>query len=196
MFGPLAGKHVTSAASAKPGDVIVMTKTAALEATAIIARERENTLKKAGFSPIKIRKMKNLLFQPGISILPEAQVALSAGCSAMHDATEGGILTALWEIASASKVQIEAQVDAIPLLPETVDACRIWKLNPLRTISSGTLLITISQKKLSRLLKNLSAIGIQSTVIGKIHSGPADVIDKATQKCILPSEDEIVKIYS
>jgi len=196
MFGPLISKRVISSASAKPGDVVVMTKTAALEATAIIARERVTVLGKTKMPASRIRKMQNLLFDPGISVLRESQIALRAGCSAMHDATEGGILTALWEIAEASRARVEIESDKIPVLPDTRQVCRLWKIDPLRAISSGTLLLTISPRKLQRLLADLSGAGIQATVLGTVQQGPAELLDKSTGQCLLPSEDEITKIYS
>jgi len=195
MFGPMVSKKMISSATAQPGDVVVTTKTAGLEATAIIARERGTELKKAGFAPATISKMQRLLFKPGISILPEAQLAIRAGCSAMHDATEGGILTGLWEIADASKVRMVIESENIPLLPETKDACKIWKIDPLRAISSGALLVTIPQRKVTRLMNLLAGAKISATVLGRISEGPGELVDKTTGQCFLPSKDEISKIY-
>ncbi len=195
MFGPLAGKRIISSAGARPGDVVIMTKSAALEAAAIIAREKTSFLKKKGFTSRTIGKMKNFLFQPGISILPEAKLSLATGCSAMHDATEGGILTALWEIAEAAGVRIEIDPEKIPVLPETVHVGRLWKINPLRAISSGALLVTISAKKAGKLLTLLKKAALAATVIGTVRKGPPTLIDPATGRTFGPSEDEIVKIY-
>jgi hydrogenase expression/formation protein HypE len=195
LFGPLAGKRIISSANARPGDVVIMTKSAALEASAIIAREKTSFLKKKGFTSRQIGKIKNFLFKPGISILPEAKLALTAGCSAMHDATEGGILTALWEISEAAGVRVEIDPEKIPVLPETVNVCRLWKINPLRAISSGALLVTIPSKKAGKLLTALKKITIEATVIGTVRKGPPTLADPATGRNFGPSEDEIVKIY-
>ena len=137
MFGPLKSKKIISAAGAKVGEVLIMTQSAAIEATAIIAREKPDQLHQAGVSRAKIRKGKNFLFDPGISILTEADLAVKAGCSAMHDVTEGGIITAAWELAKASGVRIELDTDAITVLDLTRQVCAPWGIDPLRAISSG-----------------------------------------------------------
>lgn len=196
MFGPLArgGKRLVSAASAKPGDVVVMTKFAALEAAAILARDKAAILARKGFDPPTIRKMQKFLFRPGLSIVPEARLALAAGCSAMHDATEGGILTALWELAAASKVRIEIEMERIPVPADVIHACRIWNIDPLRVISSGALLVTISAARSPRLLENLRRAGIRAAVIGRVRSGRPALIDVASGQSLGPSEDEITKV--
>jgi len=196
MFGPLLSRKVISAANARPGDLIVMTKTAGLEATAIIAREKSGPLVKHGFTLPQIKRMQNLLFRPGISIMREAGHALAAGCHAMHDATEGGILTALWEFAQAAKVRVEVDTGKIAIRPETVRACQIWNINPLRVISSGALLVTIPPVQISSLLKNLDRAKIPAAIIGTVKKGKPCLIDTDTGKSIPPSEDEIVKIYA
>jgi len=195
MIGTLPKGKRISAEGAKAGDVVIMTKTAAIEATAIMAREKAGVLKSNGFTEREIVRMQNLLFRPGISILPEAKLATAAGCSAMHDATEGGVLTALWEIAYASNVKIVVDTAAIPLLAETRRACAIWKLDPLRAISSGTLILTISAKKANELMAAFAKQRIRATIIGRVEKDETTLIDEKLQATFGPSEDEIAKIY-
>jgi hydrogenase maturation factor len=196
MIGLLPGGKRISADGAKPGDVVIMTKTVALEASAIMAREKTEVLQANGFTDREIRRMQNLLFKPGISVLPEAKLSAAAGCSAMHDATEGGLLTALWELAYASKTKIEIDTRVIPVLPETRRACNIWKMDPLRAISSGTLLITIPARKAEKLMTQLKESKIQATIIGKVQAGKPTLVDETLQTTFGPSEDEISKIYA
>jgi hydrogenase expression/formation protein HypE len=195
MFGPLIKRRPVSSAGARPEDVVIMTKSAALEAAAIIAREKSGLLKKKGWSPRQIGSIQKFLFKPGISIVPEAKLALTAGCTAMHDATEGGILTALWEIAEAAGVRIEIDLPKIPILPKTTKLCRLWKINPLRALSSGALLVTMPPKKAGKFLKTLNQAGIGATAIGIVRKGQPILIDSSSGQSFRPSEDEIVKIY-
>lgn len=196
MFGKLKSKKIISAASARPGDRLIMTKTAAIESTAIIAREKSDILRKNGFSHTKIKKCGNLLFAPGISIIPEAKIAAEAGCSGMHDATEGGIISAVWELTQASKVKIELDIDAISILPETKEACKLFHINPLRSISSGSLLITIAHKKADNMLDRLKKANIHAKVIGKVTKGKSSLINSKSNKTLKPCQDQITKIYA
>lgn len=195
MLGRLTARRPISSSGAKPGDVVVMTKYAALEATAIIARERRNRLVSAGLSSSAIRRAQNLLFRPGISILPEARISARLGCSAMHDATEGGLVTALWELAAPGGVRIEVDLSAIPVLPITAAACRPWNIDPLRAISSGAMLTTISEGRVRRLLRELDGSGIEASVIGRVVAGKGGAVDSNTGERLEPIRDEIAKLY-
>jgi len=199
MIGTMLGRVTTpapiSAAGARVGDVVVMTKQAGLEATAIIARERAERLLNAGLTSTTVRRARRLLFQPGISILPEARVAAGIGCSAMHDATEGGLVTALWEMASASQRRIQVDLTKIPVLPITTQICRVWDIDPLRVISSGSILVSIRPRMLHPLLASLKERRITATVIGEVTSGKPGVLDMSRKRLLSPVQDHILKIY-
>ncbi len=195
MFGRMLSKRIISSANVKPGDVIVMTKTAGIEATAIIAREKAKELEAEGISERKIRDAQKLLFNPGISILREASIAFEMKCSAMHDVTEGGVVSALWELSRASNLRIEVFTDKIPVLPITDEICRIWDINPLRVISSGALLIAISERKANKLIGELRRNGIEANIIARAVEGKAGSFDVKKRKKMLPCQDELVKIY-
>ncbi len=195
MMGRLLARKPIGSAGAKPGDVIVMTKHAALEATAIIARQHPDRLRKTGFTAKDIRRAQNMIFKPGISILPEARIAIQAGCSAMHDATEGGIVSALWEMAVGGKVRIGVDTPAIPLLDVTRRACKVWNIDPLWAISSGSLLASIGPRKAKRLISSLADSGIPASVIGHVARGRPSIMDTSTGRSLSPMQDEILKIF-
>lgn len=194
MLGRLAGRPM-GAGGARPGQVVVMTKWAGLEATAIMARERPGRLRSAGFSERELGRAQRLLFRPGISIVREAEAAMAAGCSAMHDATEGGVATGLWELAEASGVRLAIDVDRIPILPATRRACALWGIDPLGVISSGALLVTVGARKAKGLLAALGRRGISATIIGQVVKGRPAVTDVKTHRRLEPVQDEIVKVY-
>ena len=94
--------------------------------------------------------------KPGLSVLKEAQLALATGgVHAMHDPTEGGLSSALYEMAEAAGVGLKIEADTIRVLPEATQLCADFELNPLGVIASGALLITIDpafeQRTLARL---------------------------------------------
>src|SRR5204862_4715053 len=122
----------------------VMTKGVPLEGAAIIAREREAELRARGVPAAMIRKAKNFLRAPGLSVVPEAEIACElAQVHAMHDPTEGGIATALVELADAAGVGLRIDRDRIMVLPEARTLCEAFGLDPLGTIASGEFLLKL-----------------------------------------------------
>src|SRR3989441_10409612 len=103
MLGEVAKDKLVTTGGAQVGDAIVMTKGVPLEGAAIIAREREAELLARGVRAATIQRAKGFLKSPGLSVVPEAEIACElATVHAMHDPTEGGIATALWELADAA----------------------------------------------------------------------------------------------
>ncbi|MGQ9513663.1 MAG: AIR synthase family protein [Thermoproteota archaeon] len=158
------GRYVTSS-NASRGDLIIMTKGAAIEGTAIFASELYGILKeKLGEELVDRAKG----FFDRISIAKEASIAMeTGGVTAMHDATEGGILGAVQELALASNLGVEAYEERVLLSPETEAICKALGADPLRTISSGALLISSKREMAQKIVDNLKAHGIEASVIGE-----------------------------
>jgi hydrogenase maturation factor len=128
---------------ARSGDAVVSPR-ACPEGAAIIARERE--ARAAGKRvPLVVARAKALVRRPGLSVVPEAQIACElATVHAMHDPTEGGVATALRELAEAAGVGLRIDRSRIAVLPEGALLCRAFGLDPLGTIASGALLMTLA----------------------------------------------------
>lgn len=86
----------------------------------------------------------------------------------MHDPTEGGLRTGLWELAYASRVGIRIEEEKIPVLPETETICRFYGLDPLGLLASGALILTLSPGEGERLIKIYERKGIKCSLIGKV----------------------------
>ncbi len=168
MLGEVERGRLVTTSGAQVGDDILLTKGLAIEATSIIAREKADEL--AGNHPPEfIARCREFLHRPGISVVPEAQIATAqAQIHAMHDPTEGGLATGLWELAKAAKVGLVIYEEAIPILPETASLCAEYGLDPLGVIASGSLLITLSPQDSKRVIKALNEAGIEAAVIGKV----------------------------
>ncbi len=162
------GKTVTTG-GAQDGDSILVTKGIALEGTALLARDAAPTLKEAGVREETIARAQELLFSPGISVVKEALLAVSS-CQvhSMHDPTEGGLATGLWEVAQAAGVGLAVEEGSIPILPECVEVCQALGLNPLGLLASGTLLITLPPEDVPGLVSALEKEGIDAYEIGRI----------------------------
>jgi hydrogenase maturation factor len=145
MLGEIAPGHLVRSSGVRVGDAILVTKGVAVEGTAIIAREKERELV-GRFTPAFLEGCKAFLHDPGISVVREARIAAQVTTvHAMHDPTEGGVVTGLWELALASNVGLEVDLDAIPIYDQTRQLCEVFGLNPLGVIASGALLAAVSE---------------------------------------------------
>jgi len=150
---------------AKAGDHIIVTKGAAIEGTAILASELAKQLQKQIQAEVLERAKQ---FIRKTSVVEDALTAVKAGeVHAMHDATEGGIAGGLQEIAWASNIGLIVHEKKIPISKETEAICNALNIDPLRTISSGALIISAHQKSATGIVKALKKKRIQAAVIGK-----------------------------
>jgi hydrogenase maturation factor len=95
---------------------------------------------------------------------------------AMHDPTEGGVITGLVEIARSAGVGIEVNLDAIPVLPEGETLCREFGLDPLGILASGALLVVCDAGSTPDLSDLLSGAGYATHVIGSITPPKAGLV--------------------
>jgi hydrogenase maturation factor len=157
---------VTSS-GARPGDSLVLTKAAALEGTAILASDFEDLLRERVGADV-VRRAQRFLDE--ISVLREGRVAVRAGARAMHDATEGGVLAAAVEMATASGVGVELYADRVPVRPETEAICSAVGVDPLGLVSSGALLVATPVP--DRTVAALQEAGVPAAVVGRfVESG-------------------------
>jgi len=200
LLGEVDKDSLVLSSGANIGDSLILTKGIFIEGTSIIGREKEQVLKKKGYDEDFIEKCKNYLYDPGISVAKEALIAnKSFKINAMHDPTEGGLACGIAEIGIASKLGIHLEFDQIEILPEPRELSKIFHLNPLNTISSGSLLIAIDDKFSSELVGLLSKNGIKAKKIGKFTEKEKGLRIKTSEGKNEPlhySEiDEITKLF-
>lgn len=190
-IGKIKKENLKSVSDIKPGQDLVLTKWIGLEATAVIAREKEAELLKR-FSLAFVEDAKN--FEQYLSVLPEAQIAVEAGAAAMHDLRTGGVFGALWEMASGGGIGLEVDLRSIPVRQETVEICEAFGLNPYQITSSGSLLIAVENG--NHLVRALSQTGIHGAVIGKTTEGRERILKNQGEVRYLdkPQPDELYKI--
>ena len=161
------GDFVT-AANAKAGDAIILTKSAGIEGTAILASDRETELRKK-LTTAEVEKAKDFYRQ--ISVVKDALTARKAGgVHAMHDPTEGGVTGGIREMAEASHLGVKIFEKAIPVKPETAKICSHFKIDPLQLISSGALLISAETKSAEKIIANLNQQQINASIIGEFSA--------------------------
>ncbi len=144
---------------------------------------------------------RDYIFQPGISVVREALLASeSAPVHAMHDPTEGGLATALYEMAEASQVGLALSTDAVPVLPATQEICQAANLAPLGLLASGALLIAVASGESGRLLAALDREGIAAARIGSVTHKEQGVImeQHSGARATLPTfgRDEVARFFA
>ena len=148
---------------AEPGQDIVLSKWIGLEGTAMLAdRGRDKLLARYPAHLVDAAKE----FDRYLSIIPEAATAVKSGVCAMHDASEGGIFAALWELAEGAGVGLTIDMKKLPIRQETVEVCEELNVNPYELLSGGCLVMTAQDG--NGLVAALEAEGIPATVVGKI----------------------------
>lgn len=198
LIAETAREKVITPLGAKHGDVLILTKGIPIEATALLAKEFPERLRGI-LSKTELYQAQNFLKEPGISVSRDSEIAVKAGeVHAMHDPTEGGLATALWELAHASQktLVIDPTKIFIPQLSRKV--CDTFGLDPLGTIASGALLIAASAESGPGIVKAMERENIDAAVIGTIESGqPAvyRITQHGRQLLTKFTRDEIARVY-
>ena len=165
-----------SSKDAREGDTIMLTKTAGLEGTAVLAGDKR--------------------FLDGISVVEEAVTAFRTGqVHAMHDCTEGGVLGATFEMSLASGVGFELEERRVPVAVETRELCIRLSADPLKLIGSGALLLSVEPGKEEKVQKTLGPI-CRATAVGRFTKSGRILVRRGGGKERLRAapEDELWRV--
>lgn len=183
---------LVSSAGIRAGDALVLTKGAAIEGSCILATDRAAEVETAVGRELaeEARRYTDL-----ISIVPEAQVAAKEKCTAMHDVTEGGVLGALHELCSAGGVGFRIEVSRILVSDATRAICDHYSIDPLKTISSGSLLVSASPERAETIVSGIRALGVWADIIGyavDLDEGTTMIDEKGTaHEAPFPPQDHL-----
>ncbi len=173
--------QLTPASNARVGDRVLMTKGPAIEAVGLLACQAEASLKsKLGEGTVD-KAMKYLL---QMTVVEDALTAAPLS-HAMHDATEGGLLNGVYEIAAASGTGVTIYEDKIVIPDEIAAVCRSFNIDPLISISEGTLVITAAPANSAKIIKELKTKNINAWDIGEITKGERLFIKRGGDKAVL-----------
>ena len=200
MLGEAPASKTISTGGAMPGDAIILTKGIAVEGTSLLAREFGHVAKERGVSAGEIATAADFLFNPGISVLNDARIAMAAGIvTAMHDPTEGGLASALAELAAASGNGLTVEEDAVPVLPECKSLCDALGVDPWGLIASGALLVICPPEESDTIIRELKANNIPANLIGQMtgHGEHAMMSRRGQPPRPLPvfARDEIARLF-
>jgi hydrogenase expression/formation protein HypE len=146
MFGTVPREQFLTAAGVQPGDEILLVGPVPVEGTALLAREAGERLRAAGFGAEAIGAAAGLLHAPGLCVLEYARLLRDseAELHALHDPTEGGLATGLWELAVASGVELQVDLEKVAVLPSALKFCAALGLDWRGLIASGCLLAAVA----------------------------------------------------
>ncbi|MGD2040116.1 MAG: AIR synthase family protein [Anaerolineae bacterium] len=198
LLGEVERQDLVQTAGVQVGDTVILTKGIAVEGTAVLAREFGQKLEERVGTDLVARGQR-FLTSPGISILRDAEIIRQVERPhAMHDPTEGGLATGLWELALASNTRLIIDLEAVHVYPETAAFCQALGLDPLGVLASGALLATAPRDSAQQMVTALDAAGIQAAVIGSVEEGPARVdVKRAGGVEALPTfeRDELAQLF-
>ena len=179
----------------QPGDWILMTKSAGLEGTGIIASDKGAELKDVLTSE-EMTHAKDLLQQ--VSVVKEGIAAGKVGTSGMHDVTEGGILGAVWELCHLEEMGCEVWEEQVAIDPVTAKLADYYGIDPLRLISSGSMIIMASDARKDAILAAVKEKGVSICCIGRICPPEEGVrikrISGEIEEITPPEADELYKV--
>ena len=181
------------------GDDLILTKGAAIETTAVLSSSFPKTVKKALGSKLFERARAYLR---KVSTVKDSLTAASVGLhqngvTAMHDATEGGVLAAIIELSNASRVGATIDLDEISISQETREICRLFRIDPLVSLSEGSLVIACRPAKSTRVIGKLKKANIHANVVGHLTKSVKvlGVNAKGVSKISYPKFDPYWKAY-
>jgi hydrogenase expression/formation protein HypE len=200
LLGEVEKEKLVKTSGAKKDDEIILTKGIFIEGTSIIGREKSEFLKERGYEDTFIKRCKDYVFDPGISVFQDALLANdNFQISSMHDPTEGGLSCGLIETAMAANLGILIDDGMIPILNEPLELSKLFHLDPKGTITSGSLLISINKLQAQELIVFLKKNNINAQIIGKFLEPSRSYQLRLKSGKIVPlkysEKDEILKIF-
>ena len=175
------GRYVTPA-MASPGDRVILTKGCAIETAAVAASlcpgRLGAALAAAGLGEDALARLRALESQ--VSVVADCRAALRVGVrergvTALHDATEGGVLGGLVELGKACGHDLRIERARIPLAPEVRVACEVLGVDPYTALAEGALLVTAKPGRAGAVLGALDEDGIVAADIGEVMKGTGRV---------------------
>ena len=200
MLGEVAVNRLIDPRDAVPGDRLLMTKTAGIEGTVILADELRSLLLSRNIPSETIDAAVAMIEDPGISVIAEARALCAADAvHALHDPTEGGIATAVRELALASGCGVVISRDAIPVAHETSEIAAALNVDPLGMLASGSLLAAVPKSALQAAEEALAEAGIPFAWIGKLTPPESGMrMRSGMAEADLPdfAVDEIARVFA
>ncbi|MBW6472722.1 MAG: AIR synthase family protein [Anaerolineaceae bacterium] len=198
LIGTVDKDKLITPSGVKMGDTVFLTKEIAIETVSIISNDFPDKLSQH-LTRLELKRAQSYLYEPGVSIYKEANLIRDGfGVTAMHDPTEGGLTAALWELSIASNKTVMVNLNKVPISELTDRICSLFSINPINSISSGSLLFTANPKNSTAIINLLEKNQIPVSEIGFV-TGDGIGVNTIVQSTVIsvprPERDEITKIF-
>lgn len=172
-FGVGAFEDLVRPDGARPGDALVVSTGPAAEVAGLFSTLYGDRLDLPAKTVAVARERLE-----DIEAVADARAAFEAGeVTAMHDATEGGVLGGLWEMADGADVRFDVERTRMPLAPGVEAVCDAVGVDPWRVTSCGTLLVTVEPADAEAVVAALEARGTPAAAVGHVVEGEGVYVD-------------------
>ena len=197
-MAPAEKGRIVKTGGARPGDDVVITGGAGIEGTSILAADFADECRRLGLDEGDISAASTLAGK--VSIVREASILTDNGATAMHDVTRGGIIETCMEIARLSGVSLEIDAGLVPTRPIVNRFAEAFSFDPLKMISSGSLVCTIPPEKTEKALGELEKTGTPAAKVGTVRHGEGlSVVRKGklfSETGLHCEDDELARMWS
>jgi len=198
-YGFIRRDQLITPAGAKPGDFLICTKPLGLETLVNFTLTRKRLAVELFGRKESLRLARKVKMQTCVD--DALLLARTGGVTAMHDATEGGFISALNEMADASKVGFSVDFAKLPILPQMKKLAQYFQLSReqiLATSSTGTLLAAVTPSYREKAIKVLSKLGLNVKTVGVFSEGKERLIKFDGEEADFPkkADDPYAKIVS
>ena len=150
---------------------ILMAGTAGLEGTWILLKEHERELRARFPESFLFRVEKK---REELCVLEAAKTAAAAGVPVMVSPSGGGFFAGLWDLSKKAGCGLEIDLQAVPILQETIEITDHFQIHPYRMRSAGCLLMAAPDAV--RIRQIFFDKGIPVTRIGRLLPGKREKI--------------------
>jgi len=198
-YGIIRRDELLTPAGAQPGDHLICTKPLGLETLINFTLTHKELAIELFGRKEALNLARKIKMQTCVN---EALLLAKTGSvTAMHDATEGGFIAALNEMAAASHVGFSVDFAKLPILPELEKLAEHFQLKReqiLSISSTGTLLAAVSPRHKERVADILSKLGLNPNTVGVFSKSKERLITFDGKETNFPNEakDPYAKIMS
>ncbi len=186
---------------ARNGDDLILTKSAAYGATAVLSKAFPRTVRNV-LGPSLFHELSS--YFENMDTVKDSLSAVEVGIhdrgvTAIHDITEGGVFAAAYEMAVASGLGLTLEIEKIPVSEATLHLSKMFRIDPMISLGEGSLLISCRPDRTNRIVQRLQLRRTRATVIGQMSSRFSGVIaaaKKGTVKVPYPNRDPYWDAYS
>ena len=158
---------------ARPGDALVVSTGPGAEVTGLFATLFPDELDLPAETVATAQERVD-----DIAGVADALAAHDAGrVTAMHDATEGGVVGGLAEMAEGAGVRVDLDTAATPVGDGVEPVCDAVGVDPWRVTSCGTLLTAVDDADAAAVVDALRDRGTPAAVAGRVREGSGLYVD-------------------